>query len=461
MALSIEVLKGLNLADFLTQHYHLKFCCVGGQYVCHSPFTEEKTPSFFVRLVNGHWLFKDFSSGWGGSIFDFVRIKENLERFSDVLSYIRRLISPVPACASHLSAVPGQAGADRCAEAGTGELPAGVEAFSTGQRSYDVNRLYDQFKGTDVSVCQDYLLKRGICEQLISELITEEILIHNRYKGHSYCCFAVFNGQGELKCLDNHQVDGPGKFVLGRRSVFTQDWGSLPTAKTVFVCESIIDYLSVKTLEDDALPGLALLGNDVSFDSAFLRSARHIISAMDDDRGGYSAFLDLREQFPDREIKVYDLEDHKDPNELLMAVKAGKGRKLSPERKLKLYHEFVQSLNKSELARKWGVDRSYMYEVARDCEKTLVDSFTGRKPGPKPKGRPTTLEEAWERIKALEEKYEREATERELLYCRSEFLKLRLKWAEIEAAELRGEPVDDTKGPLKKKQIKKKKKRRP
>ena len=178
-------------------------------------------------------------------------------------------------------------------------------------------------------------------------------------------------------------------------------------------------------------------------------------------KGGYSAFLDLREQFADREIKVYDLEDYKDPNEFLMAVKACKGRKLSPERRLKLYHEFLQSSNRTELALKWGVDRSYMYEIVRECEKTLLDSFSGRKPGRKPEGRPSTLEEAWERIEALEDKYEREATERELLYCRSEFLKLRLKWAEIEACELRGESVDDSKGPLKKKQIKKKRNRRP
>ena len=459
MALSIEALKGLNLVDFLGRHYHLKFRCVGGQYVCHSPFTEESTPSFFVRLVNGHWLFKDFSSGWGGSIFDFVRIKENLERFSDGLSYIRGLVLPAPARASHLSAGLCQAGADRCAKAGSGELPADVEALSTDQRPYDVNRLYDQFKEEDVSVCHDYLLKRGICEQLIDELATEAILIHNRYKGRSYCCFAVFNGHGELKCLDNHQVDGPDKFVLGRRSVFTRDWGSLPAAKTVFVCESIIDYLSVKTLEDDALPGLALLGNDVSFDPGLFRSARHIISALDDDRGGYSGFLDLREQFCDREIKAYDLEDHKDLNDLLMAVRTGKGRKLSPESKLKLYHEFVQASNKSELARKWGVDRSYMYEIARECDQALLDSFKGRKPGRKPEGRPSTLEDARECIEAMEEKYECEATERELLYCRSEFLKLRLKWAEIEAAELRGEPVDDAKVPVKKRQVKKRKRR--
>ena len=81
MELSIEGLKGLNLVEFLNRHYQLRFRRVGNQFACNSPFTEEKTPSFFIRRVEGLWLFKDFSSGFAGSIFDFVRIKEGLVSF--------------------------------------------------------------------------------------------------------------------------------------------------------------------------------------------------------------------------------------------------------------------------------------------------------------------------------------------------------------------------------------------
>jgi len=451
MRAEIDTLKRVNLVDFLRAHYHLEFRRIGDEYVCHSPFTEDKKASFFVRLVNGHWLFKDFSSGLGGSIFDFVRIRENLERFSEVLSYLRRLLCPMAVCSSD---------ADMIVKASDVDSASEVELSNPPKRSYDVTGLYDQFKGEDISICRDYLLRRGISKGLVDELIEGDILLHNRHKGNSYCCFAVFNGKRELKCLDNHQVDGPRKFLLGTRSVFTQEWDLLPGSETVFVCEGIIDYLSIKTLEEDAPPGLAFLGNDVSFDPGLISSAGQIISALDYDRGGYSALLDLGEQFAQKEIKIYDLEDHKDPNEFLMAVRSFKGRRLSPERKLKLYQEFLQSSNRSELARKWGVDRSYMYDIVRECEKNIVDSFSGRKPGRKPESKPATLEEAWKRIEELENQYEQEATERELLYCESEFLKLRLKWSEIESAELRGEAVEESKGPVKKKQIKKKKKRR-
>jgi len=445
VASSVEVLKGLNLVDFLTEHYRLRFRRVGGQYVCCSPFSEEKRPSFFVRCVKGHWLFKDFSSGLGGSIFDFVQIKENLGGFSEVLSYLGRVVSPM------------------CLQAEKAATPAdqeeGVE-LDGGEASYDVARLYEQFKDNDLSVCREYLLKRGISEGLVDSLVADEVLVHNQYQGRSYCCFVVRNRNGQLQCLDNHQVDGSGKFVLGRKSVFTQEFEALARAETVFVTEGIIDYLSVKTLEEKAWPGLALLGNQVSFARELIGSARVIVSALDQDRGGWGALFDLRELFPQQTVEIYDLEDHKDPNELLLATPPGKGRNLSPERKLKLYHEFIQSSNKSELARQWGIDRSYMYEIVRECEQSVVETFSGRKPGRKPAGKPATLEEAWERIESLEKQYEREATQRELLYARGEFLKLRLKWSEIEAAELRGEPVDESKGALKKKQIKKKKKRR-
>ena len=444
MAQSIETLKKLNLVDFLRNHYHLDFQPIGGAYACHSPFTQDKTPSFFVRLVDGHWLFKDFSSGYGGSIFDFVRIKENLEKFSDTLSYIRRLLSPL--CSG--------------IEAMGNALPGEADACVSKKGTYDIDRLYKEFRREDISVCRDYLMKRGISEDLIGELTSGGILLHNRHKGKSYCCFAVHDGKGELQCLDNHQVDGPSKFVLGRKSVFTLDWEVLSTTENVFISEGIIDYLSIKTLEGERLPGLALLGNDVRSVPSLLGRVTQILSAFDDDRGGLSGYLDLLEEFPDAQIKAYDLEGHKDPNDLLMSIRAGKGRKLSAARKLKLYQEFLRSSNRTELARRWGVDRSYMYEIARECEETLLDTFSGRKPGRKPEGKPKTLEEAWERIKALEDQYEREATERELLYCRSEFLNLRLKWSEREVAELRGERVDDTDGPLKKKHTKKKKSKR-
>jgi DNA primase len=439
----VEALKQVNLVEFLSQHYGRRFVRRGAAFACCSPFTAESNPSFFVRLVGGHWLFKDFSSGAGGSILDFVQMKEKLQSFSEALAFLRRLL-PAVSLSEQVGERPGRAPAN-----GSGAA-----------RPYDVAALYDRFLGEDPEVCRQYLYGRKIAPELVEGLIRDGTVVHNFYEGRSYCAFAVRDEAGRLRCLDNHAVEGKGKFVLGEKGPFSLEWEEVRRAKAVFVTEGIIDYLSVKSLERTPPPGLALLGNQLCFDPSVLDGAEVLLSAMDDDQGGDSAVLDLKERYPDKEVRLYDLEGHKDPNEFLQAVRSGKGRTLSPERKLQLYREFQQSDNKAELARRWGMDRSHLYEIVRESEQMLVEGFSRRKPGRRPKGKPGTLEQALERIEELEAAYERKATEQEEQYCRSEFLAIRLKWAEIEAAELRGEKVDGDKGPKKKPQIKKKKSRR-
>ena len=444
--LSVEALKQVDLVAFLAEHYGLEFRRRGEAYACCSPFTGERKPSFFVRLVNGHWLFKDFSSGTGGSIFDFVQMKEKLGCFSDALAFVRRLLGPS-------ASLVGQG--DR---AGGG--PGSGQAARGADRPYDVNQLYQRFRREDPGVCREYLLRRGIAPGLVEALIRDGTVVLNHYEGRSYCCFAVRDAAGELRCLDNHAIDGKGTFVLGAKSPFSGEWEALKRAREVFLTEGVIDYLSVKTLERTPPPGLALLGNQLCFESSLLENARLLVAAFDNDAGGMSALYDLRERYPGTEIRVYDKEGHNDPNELLMAVQSGTGRKLSAERKLELYREFQRTQNKAELARQWGIDRSYLYEVVRECEHMLLQSLAERKPGRPAKGKPASLDEALKRIAELEKQCVQEATEREKLYCRSEFLALRLKWAEIEAAERRGEPVSEETGPQTKRQIKKKRRSR-
>jgi len=50
------------------------------------------------------------------------------------------------------------------------------------------------------------------------------------------------------------------------------------------------------------------------------------------------------------------------------------------------------------------VDRSYLYEIAAESDQALLDSFTYRKLGRKPRSMPSTFEEACHRIEVLEAK---------------------------------------------------------
>jgi len=447
---SVEALKQVNLVDFLARQYGLELRRVGAAFACRSPFTEDTRPSFFVRLVRGRWLFKDFSSGASGTIFDFVRMKEKLGSFQEALSFVRRLL--LGASASGGREVPAEEG---------DAVPAAAAAAREAPRRYDMDALYERFRQEDPGVCRQYLISRGIDAGLVEELIGDGTVVHNRHRGRSFCAFAVRDEAGRLRCLDNHAIEGKGKFLLGGKFPFSREWKELRDAKVVFLAEGIIDYLSVKTLERTPPPGLALLGNRITFEPSLLQGTEVLLCALDRDRGGTSAYLDLQDLYPDKDLPIYDLEGHKDPNELLMAVRSGKGRNLSPRRKIQLYREFQQSGNKAELAARWGIDRSHLYEIVRDCEETLEASFSERKVGRPPKGMPATLAEAHERILELERQYEREATRREELYCMNELMAIRLKYAEIEAAEARGEKVDLDAGVQHKPQVKKKRKRRP
>ena len=434
MSAYIETYKQVNLVEFLTEHYGLKFKKSGSGYVAGSPFGADKKPSFFVRQLGNRWLFKDFSSGLGGSIIDLVG---HLEQLSGVGAILRRLE---------------QLAGGHCTSVAVEEKP------SETRRGYDVDQLYHSFCGQDPDVCRRYLISRGIDTHLVETLIADGEVVHNCYQGKSYCCFAVRDGSGSLQCLDNHEIDGSGKFVLGTKRVYSRDWQELLHASEAFITEGIIDYLSMKTLEGKKIAGIALLGNQLIFDPDLLSGCTRIISALDEDRGGTAAFVDLVDCYPDKEVTQYPLRNYKDPNELLQS--GSRFRRLSPEEKLSLYRTFQRSDNRSELSREWGLDRSHMYAIVRDVEEMVISGLSSRRPGRRPMDQPQTIPDAWQQIDELKEQNRNLSLERDETICREEFLKLSLKWSEIEAAELRGEPFDEKTGVLKKKQIKKKRKRK-
>jgi len=423
-SLGIEYVKGLNMVDFLSRHYDLDF---SGDTAprCISPFKEESSASFFVREIDGHWLFKDFAGGYGGSLIDFVLYKEGFSEVSQALGHINSLLSVESLNGVGVKTSPGS--------------PSSPSS-SSGDRGYDIEGLYHKFVGNDVQRCRDYLLSREICQVVVDKLCDQGLLLHNIVKGKSYCCFAVFNSVGQLCCLDNHAIEGKGKFVLGRKHAFSLDWPVLPLSQRVFVTESIIDYLSMKTLENSSFPGLALLGNVINFNSSHFASAVEIVSALDGDEGGFRAFLDLEESFSDREVQVYDFGDCKDANEYLQTRKGRKkSSRLSAQDKLSLYQDYSRSENKSELAKRWGINRSYMYEVVKECEELILSGFSQRRRGRKPSNEPETMDDARKRIENLQQENRRLDEERERHYVRNEFMKVRLKWSEREAEELRDE----------------------
>ena len=437
MVNEIEYLKRLNMVEFLSLHYRMQFRQQGDAYACLSPFTNESNPSFHVRRAeDGHWLFKDFSSGHGGSIIDFVLLKEQLNSVSDAAAHLRKLCEQVSPPSESEAPSP------------SGAVKPSVQ--------YDIDQLYRQMQGNDTTVCREYLLSRGIGEEFIRQLQDEGLLLHNIHHGKSFCSFAVYDVERHLRCIDNHQINDGQKFVLGKKHPFSLDWPALGESSQVHICESVIDYLSLKTLEGTACHGIALLGNRFgSYDLGFLQQAPVLVSCFDYDVGGFRGYLDLVDRYPDKQIAVYELQpDQKDINERLLSEKrAQRAARLTAEDKLAIYKAFISSENRSQLAQDWDIDRSYLYKIVNECEEMLLHDFKARRPGRKPLAEPGSKQ----RLMELEEENRRLAKEKELYYARSEFLQLRLKWSEREVSELRGEAPEAQPA---KRQIKKKKKKR-
>ena len=439
MKLTAEAIKQMDMVAILTRYYGLSFMRKGEGHVCLSPFTEEKEGSFFVREVDGHWLYKDFSGGSSGTVIDFVMHKECLPGPKEAIAFLTCLLD----------------------QEGVGcSLPPGKSP----DPSYDLEYIYGKLQSNDISVCKEYLDQRGLSPEVIEALCSRGLVLHNRHQERSYCCFVVHDIQGELRCLDNHEIGGSDKFVLGKKHCFSLDWSFIPEAESVFICEGIIDYLSMKVLEGMDMYGVALLGKEVGIiDPVWFSKASVILSCLDTDQAGFSAYLDLQALFHDKQCSVFKTGDHKDPNEYLQSYRRGNQSKtfLSSKEKRCIYEEYTQASNKSTVAARFGIDRSYMYQIVRECQEMIDEGCDNRRVGRGRKNTPQTLQEAIDRIAHLEKEKKEILHEKEKLWAAGEFMKVRLKWSEIENAELRGEKVDlPTEKPPKKRQIKKKKKKR-
>src|SRR6185503_7115353 len=83
---TIEELRNrMDIVDVISDFISLKKS--GANYKALSPFTSEKTPSFFVVPSKG--IFKDFSSGKGGDAVTFVMEHEGLT-YVEAIRYLAK-----------------------------------------------------------------------------------------------------------------------------------------------------------------------------------------------------------------------------------------------------------------------------------------------------------------------------------------------------------------------------------
>jgi len=204
--------------------------------------------------------------------------------------------------------------------------------------------------------------------------------------------------------------------------------------------------------------GIALLGNQLNgYDLEFLNNTPTLVSCFDNDGGGFSGYLDLIERYPGKQIEIYELQaNQKDINDRLLSEKQSQRvENLTAQDKLAIYQAFVRSDNRSQLAKEWGIDRSYLYRIVKECEESIVNNFNEKHPGRKSAYDVANRANVRSLIEQLEAEKQQLARDKEYYYAQSEFLKIRLKFSDQEIAELRGDKQASKKTHLKKKKNKK------
>ncbi len=418
--MTMDELKRLNLVELLSRNWGMSFRDENGVFRALSPFTEEKTPSFYAsRAADGHWVYCDHSDGGGGSVIDLMMRQLGTADVRRAADEARRLaggagLAPEPAPAPE--AVP----------------PDAPEA--------DWRWLHDRLRMNDASPCREYLTGRGLDGELVDGLIDSGTVALNRVDGSRYCCFAIRDAAGRLAALFNRLIDGPAdrdKFLLGRQHPFCVDWKRLAGAREICLCEGVVDALSLLTLEPGAAV-VALPGAHFDPSRLDLPPGTRLVDAFDDDEAGRAAGERLRLAFPDRAIRRFDLMGAHDLNDFLrqrawMDEVTRGVNKLGVEDKIAIA---LSDRPSRELALKYGVHHSRICAIRGEAGGILADAWRSRQPGPRPKPAEVDPEELARKDKALEEAQGKV----DLLTMRKEWLELKLDMQARRDAEVeRGE----------------------
>jgi len=412
--MTIDELKRLNLVDLLARAWNMSFKPECGSFVALSPLREESRPSFYVACAaDGHWVYCDHSDGSSGSIIDLMMRKHRTRDFSQACEAARRLAR----------------------ELGVSAPPAPIAVADSAAPETDWEWLHRRLRSNDGGPCGTYLTGRGLDDELVNELMGQGVIVLNCIDGSRYCCFAVRDAGGGLRSLFNRRIDGPSereKFVLGRQHPFCADWGRLAEADAVYLCESIIDALSVQTLCPQACT-LAVPGANYDMSQLELPPGARLIDAFDADAAGRAAAERLRVAFPSRSIERFELLGAHDVNEFLQQ-RAWMSEPVRGTGKLTVRERIAIALSdrpSRELARKYGIHHSRVCDIRNEADTILASTWSDRRPGPKPE--PALPEEQLEKEKELQEMRRRF----ELLTMRKEWLDLQLKIHEQRDAEVR------------------------
>lgn len=412
--MTLDHLKRVNLADLLTRAWKMSFCREGSSFKALSPFNEETKASFYAAVDHdGHWVWCDHSDGSSGSIIDLMMRRLKSNDFHVANAAACKLVKQYGMNADTYSSP---------------KIPAPEED--------DWEWLYEKLRANDATPCLEYLTGRGLDQKLVEQLIKEGIVVLNPLDGSRYCCFAVRDATGKLQSLFNRLIDGPAKrnkFLLGRQHAFCLNWEKVAGAKETHLCESIIDALSISTLEPTAVV-LAVPGASFDLSRLELPARTQVIEAFDDDKAGRSAAACLRKLRPDDTVQRFDLHGCHDVNEWLMknSDRNAPNHVLTPDDRIAISFDTRPS---RDIAEQYGVHHSYVCKIRREAADLLQEYWQNKSVGRNPA--PPIQED----VQPVKDKLIEQTKRGDLLSMRNDWLTLQLKFHEERDKEVEQKAV--------------------
>lgn len=383
-----EIVRKVDFYGLVSKKTQLKRVR-GEQYKGLSPFTDEKTASFFINTGTKTWYC--FSSGTGGGVIDYVSSVEGLSK-EEAVRFLADYtgVELEEQTGEHYHA---KRALKLACNYYRQYLEPTVEYMSSRGFSMDVVDTYLLGYADDSNRLLSYLSSNGVSEDHIisSGLAIKEEDGRNYLRYKNRMMIPILDEYGNIISFTGRDLSGNSsvKYLHGPLNALFQKkrivWGLKPARKLISDVDYVIvteGQLDAMALVDVGIPAISILGSSVSEEqiTALSRLTQNIYFTFDSDeageRGLFKAFNLVKSLNIDSIIYSIILPKGKDPDEFIHEFGAGEFNSLREEAKSDT-ESIVQALIKTHY-KEGATKTSIAKKVLQELKGSFQQVFTYR-----------------------------------------------------------------------------------
>lgn len=267
---SIEDIKHIPETWIYEHFLNLSVKLTGQNITLSSVFTQEKTPSFFIYFKNNKYLFKDFSSGYGGDAIQLI-MKLYSCTYLEALNLIYKTYS--------------NSNINKTANQLNYKIKSKFKINNYEIREYNIN---DKTFWTKYNIGKKLLTKHDVYPLSFFELNNEEKVLTYR----APLIYGYFNNEGKLLRIYVPSINKGVKskfFIINPFEI--QGYNQLDySCDYLIITSSMKDLLTIKSFNIKNLTGIAVLNETVKLNSGVMSSLfkkfKKIFILLDNDKAG-------------------------------------------------------------------------------------------------------------------------------------------------------------------------------